>query len=135
MANVYYLIWTDAIISFKKYNPKRKDWKFTLWFFISWMNALNFWIVLIWLKYFKMYVIPIINIDIFPGTLLNDFCSFSIEFAFPFGIVNYFLIFHKNRYEKIIIRHRNDKIRYAPIYTFVMAILAFASFIIYLILN
>jgi hypothetical protein len=135
MNNIYYMIWSDAILSFKKHHPAKKDWKTTLLLYISWIHAINWWIVFIWLKFFDILNVPLISINVFPGTLLDNFFAFTIEFALPFGLLNYFLVFHNNRYEKITQKYRGIKTRYAPIYSFTIAILAFISAIIYGILS
>jgi hypothetical protein len=135
MKNYYYIIWSDAILSFRKYHPDRNDWKFALLFLNTWINALNWWIIFIWLKFFKILIIPLLSINIFPGTLLNDFLSFSVEFALPFGVLNYYMIFYKNRYEKIIKKYHGVKIRYALIYSYTIVILALISAILYGTLN
>jgi hypothetical protein len=83
------------------------------------------------LKYFKVFNVPKFNIDIFPGKLLDSFTVFTVEFAFPFAILNYFLIFHKNRYERISNKYKDIKIRYAQIYSYSMIFGAFASAILY----
>ena len=102
MRNLYYMIWSDAIISFKKHQPDRTNWKFTLFVYITWIHALNLWIIFIWLKYFELLNIPLIKIDVFISDMINKFVAFSIMFALPFGVLNYFLVFRNNRYEKII---------------------------------
>jgi hypothetical protein len=130
MNNPYYILWSDAIQRFKKYNPE-KEWKLRLFIFITGLNGLNLWIVFLWLKYFDIFTIPNYNIDIFPGELLDNFVVFSAQFALPFAILNYFLIFNKNRYEKVLKRYKTIKGSYAPTYTFSVAILAFISAIIY----
>lgn len=135
MNNIYYMIWSDAILSFRKYHPNRKDWRFTLFFYITWIHALNWWIIFLWLKFFKILNIPLISINIFPGELLDDFFAFAIEFALPFGILNYFLIFYNNRYVMITQKYKDLKFRYSPIYSFTIAILAFISAILYGTLN
>jgi hypothetical protein len=91
--NIYYRIWADAILRYKKFHPDRADWKLSLFIQMTWMHTLNWWIIFIWLKFFNILNIPLISIDIFPGTILNNFLSFILEFAFPFGILNYFLIY------------------------------------------
>lgn len=135
MNNIYYLIWSDAILNFRKHHPDRTDWKFALLFYITWIHALNWWIVFIWLKFFNILYIPLIVIDVFSGSLLDKFVAFTIEFALPFGILNYFLVFYRNRYEKIIKKYNNYKIRFAPIYSITIALLAFVSAILYGMLN
>ena len=135
MKNIYYLIWADAILSIRKHHHQKKDWKIAIFIFTTWMHALNFWIVLLWLKYFNILTIPLINIDILPSKMLNSFLAFTIEFAIPFGILNYFLIFYNNRYEKIIQKYKDIKTRYGSIYSITMALGAFFSAILYGILN
>lgn len=130
MNNLYYMVWADAIQSFRKHHPK-KNWRITLFIFITWMHALNAWILVLWLKYFNVFNVPKFNIDIFPGKLLDSFTAFTVEFALPFAILNYFLIFHKNRYERISKKYMDIKKRYAQIYSYSMIFGAFASAILY----
>jgi hypothetical protein len=130
MSNIYYAIWADAILSFRKHHPN-KDWKSKLFIYITWIHALNFWVIVLWIKYFNFIEIPEFSIDVFPGKLLDGFATFTIEFALPLGILNYFLIFHNNRHEKITKKYKDVKTRYAPMYSFTVAILAFVSAIIY----
>lgn len=125
------MIWIDSILSFKRHHPAKSNWKFTLFFYNTWINALNLWIILLWLKYFKILVLPSFNINIFPGELLNNFIAFTIQFAAPFAILNYFLIFHKERYKSLVEKYKNYNGKYALIYSIVIALLAFISAILY----
>ena len=131
MNNIFYMIWVDAILSFRKHHPYNENWKSRLFIYITWIQAMNLWIVFLWLKFFNILNIPLLSINVFPGELLDDFFAFSIEFALPFGVLNYFLVFHNNRYEKVIQKYGHIKTRYAPIYSFTVAILAFVSAILY----
>ncbi len=131
MDNFYYLLWSDAILSFKKHHPNRTDWKITLLVYITWIHALNWWIIFIWLKFFDILNVPLISINVFPGTLLNNFLAFTIEFALPFALLNYFLIFYNGRYNKIIKRYPKPKKRIALVYSTVVALGAFISAILY----
>jgi hypothetical protein len=79
MSNPYYMIWADAILSFKKHNPALSDWQIILLVFITWMQALNAWIIFLWLKYFNIFQIPLININIFPGQILDEFIHFLLN--------------------------------------------------------
>lgn len=130
MRNVYYLIWVDAIVNFRKYNPARTDWKISLFIIQTTCNALNLWAILLWLKFFEIYSF-IIKIDIFPATILNSAAGFIVQFASPFILLNYFLIFHNDRYEKLIEKypHKNGKL--AMIYTMASALVGFISMILY----
>ncbi len=131
MKNPYYLIWSDAIISFRMHHPKRKDWKSSLLMMITWMQALNLWVITLWLKYFDVFTLPLIDIDLFPGDDIDGFLSFAATFAVPFGFINYFLIFYKERYKNIIKKYKDEKIRYAPIYSYSMISSALISAFIY----
>nr|WP_320020183.1 hypothetical protein [Labilibaculum manganireducens] len=135
MRNIYYLIWSDAILSFKKYHPKREDWKMAIFFFNTWINALNLWILFIWLKYFNLLNVPLIRVELFPGDMLDKFVSFSLVFAFPFGLLNYFLIFYKDRYKLILIKYPKPPKKCAFIYSTGIALGAFVTAILYGILT
>jgi hypothetical protein len=132
MKNIYYLIWADSILSIKKYHPKKTDWKITVFILNTWINALSLWIILLWLKYLKVLIIPRFHINIFPGTLIDGFLAFTIELALPFGILNYFLIFYKNRYKQIIEKYPFPQKRlHLFIHSSTVALAAFVSAIIY----
>lgn len=130
MRNVYYLIWVDAIVNFRKHNPARTDWKISLFIIQTTCNALNLWAILLWLKFFEIFSFKI-EVDIFPGTLLNSAAGFIVQFASPFILLNYFLIFHNNRHKKLIERypHKNGKL--AMVYTMVSALVGFVSMVLY----
>ena len=125
------MVWSDAILSFRKHHPSRQAWKTTVFIYITWMHALNAWIIFLWLKYFDVFNIPLIYIDLFSGKMLDEFLAFSIEFALPFGLLNYFLIFHKKRYERLVKKYSNPRFEYAIIYSFTMIFGAFISAILY----
>jgi hypothetical protein len=130
MKNYYYLYWVDAISSIKANNHKRRDWKFSLFTYTIICNALNLWVVLLWLKYFNVLSFKV-QINLFPGTILNSAIGFIIYFATPFILLNYFLIFYRDRYKKLIeiYPHRNGK--FAMRYIFISVLLGFISMILY----
>ncbi len=130
MKNYYYLIWADAILSFKKFNPKRKDWISTLLFFNSFIQSINLWIILIWLKYFNIFEITLIDFHVSPISVFNDSFTYFVIFVFPILTINYFLIFFNSRYKKITEKYNQNKIRYALYYS--MSILAIAIVTIFL---
>ena len=131
MKNIYYLIWADSILSIKKYHPQKTNWKITVFILNTLINALSLWIILIWLKYFKVFSITPFRLDIFPGTLIDGFLVFTIEFALPFVILNYFLIFYNDKYKKIIAKYPSPPEKVALIYSSIVALGAFISAIIY----
>jgi len=116
MKNIYYLIWVDGIVNSKDYKRKDPAWKFTLFIIITTCNALNLWAILLWLKLFEIFSF-LIKIDMFPGTLLNGAAGFIVQFASPFILLNYFLIFYNDRYEKLIKKYSHKNGKLAMIYT------------------
>ena len=131
MINIYYSIWVDAISSMKKNHPNDRDWKLKLLLYISWIHAINWWIIFIWLRFFYILRIPLIELDVFPGTLMDSFFAFALQFGLPFIILNYVLIFHRNKYIAILEKHKTSGFRFAPVYSFSVLILAFATAIVY----
>jgi len=134
MNNIYYMIWVDAIQSIRKHHPNKKNWKKEIFIFITTMHAFNLWIIFLWLKYFGINI-PLIDLDLFPGNMIDSVLNFAIEFALPFSLLNYLLIFNNNRYEKIVEKYKNQKIRYGSIYSISMVLGAFFSAILYGILT
>ena len=102
MITFYNKLWADAILRSRKYNPDDDIWKIRLFFIVSAIQSLNLWIVFIWLKNFDIYTIQFIYLDIFPGELLNKSTSFFVTLGSPFMVINYFAIFFRNRYMKIL---------------------------------
>jgi len=129
--NIYFLFWVDAIVSYKKRNPEVLNWKRNILFFNSLINGINLWIIFLWLKYFKIIIITEFTIAIFPGETLNRFLHFSIVFIFPFILLNYFFIFYKDRYKKIIAKYPEPKKKYVFIYVISIIWLGVLSAIFY----
>ena len=127
---IYYSFWVDVILNYKKHHKEKINWKQML-FFVSTINGINLWIILVWLKYFEIIIVPQFNINIFPGETLNGFLHFFLVFVSPFIVLNYFLIFHKDRYKKIIAKYPLQRKRFAFIYLIAIIWLAFFSAILY----
>jgi hypothetical protein len=135
MRNYYYIFWADAIQRIRTFHPQKKDWKISIYVLNSWIHALNLFIVFLWLKYFHILTIKLPAINIFPGDMIDKFLSFAVVFATPFFILNYFLIFHRDRYKKIVDKYYIKDGNYALPYTFTIALGAFISAIAYSILT
>ena len=115
MNNIYYLVWNDSIVGFRKHNPERRDWKIALFVMNTWLNALNLWTVFIWLKLCGIEML-VVKIDIMQGTIINSFVAFCIQFVLVFIPINYFLIFYKDRYKRLADRYPNRNGRLAFFY-------------------
>lgn len=131
MKNPYYLIWADSILSIRKFHPEKKDWKITVFILNSWINAINLWIILIWLKYFKIVEFSLIEIDIFPGDIIDGFLAFSIHFFLIFAIINYILIFRNDRYKMIIQKYPSPPNKIAFYYSLIILLVALFSGMLY----
>jgi hypothetical protein len=130
MKNYFYLYWVDAIVSIKKNSPERRDWKYSLFIYTTTCNALNLWVVLLWLKFFKIISFKV-EINFFPGTILNSAGGFIVYFATPFILINYFLIFYRDRYKKLIEIYPHGNGKFAMGYIFISVILGVISMLLY----
>jgi hypothetical protein len=136
MKNWYYFIWADAIRSVRKHHPRDKDWKGKIFILITFIHSANFWFILVWLQYFHLISIPELTIDFFGNNYLDGFFSFAVTFASPFVVLNYVLVFNKNRYESILQKYPETKYRWSAIYSFtVLAINLATVFFIGLVLK
>ncbi len=131
MKNFYYLIWVDAIVGFRKNNPTmRYDWKFTVFVTNTTCNALNLFTIEVLLNIFGIKTF-LVKIDIFPLPLLNSFAGFVIQYASIFIILNYFLIFRKERYKILIQKYPNKNGKLAMAYGISSALIGFILMILY----
>lgn len=111
MKNLYYRIWVDLITGIQ-WNPEHKnDWRYFSMFFMTTLISLNLLTVAMLLGIFNVKVF-LITIDVLPGTILNNFASGLIQFVLPSFILNYFLVLHREKFKKFIIKYegRHGKI-------------------------
>lgn len=103
MRNLYYRIWVDGIVKIKE-NPLRKeDWKWMIQAFAGIAMALNFVLILFLIHYLDFTdQMLILEFDILPYKKLNSFLRFFVSYMLPFLIINYFSIFYKDKYKKLI---------------------------------
>jgi len=134
MNNIYYQLWIDAIVNAKDYKEKKLGWKVSTFNMITLCNALNLFTIHLWLKLFSVFPY-LFEINVFPGDKLDYGISFIIQFASPFIFLNYFLIFHKNRYKKLIRKHKDRKGKLAITYGMSSLVIFFVSLILYSILS
>ncbi len=129
MKNLYYNVWSDAINSFRKHHPEITDWKVKVFNLMTFTNALNFWILFFWLQYFGLVRLPKFTFNL-PIGIINDFLMFILIFALPFVIINFFLIFYKDRYKNILEKYPYTDKKYAIKYSFIiLALMAFTIFL------
>lgn len=131
MKNYYYLIWSDAIQRIRHHHPHDKDWKLWLSFYMSFMEAGFLCMTLIWLNKLNICYIKPICINLFEYDIINEFTSFIVTYTLPFWLLNYFLIFFRNRYEKIIKKYPMNEVEYAVKFVYIILgyiVLSLAAF-------
>lgn len=123
------MIWADAIVRFKYHHPDEKLWKVKLLVILSVMNSLNLFMIALWAQYFGLFKISFIEVNIFSP--LDKSISFALTFAMPFFIVNYFLVFHRSRYEQILKKTPKSNTNIALTYSLTTIISTFLTAIYY----
>ncbi|NLF41622.1 MAG: hypothetical protein GX587_02905 [Bacteroidales bacterium] len=101
--NCYYEIWVDVIDKAKNTNNGKssKDKMITLLVAFSIAQGFNLVTIYFIISYFIRFN-PLIGFDIFPGKYLDIALSGFISFYLPFFVINYFLIFYKKKYERLL---------------------------------
>jgi hypothetical protein len=107
MKNIYYKIWVDAIFKIKSNPDLNKTWKFYSMIYMSTVMALNLWFFSFLMLTFKCKIsfYPF-EINIFSIEKINSFLSFFASYLLPMLVINYFLIFWNNRYEKLLLQYK-----------------------------
>ena len=131
----YYTIWVDTMVKIKSQPQNKGSWKTLSFVFVSMAMAMNFMTVASILQRNVLgKSIYNFNSDIFPGTKLDALLKFVILFLFPVMLVNYVLIFHNKKYEKLIEKFRtyNGKlgVTYILLSYFLPIILLFLAYFV-----
>lgn len=111
MINIYYKLWVDAIVNDKEYKNNENGWKSSVFWLISTANVLNVIFVYMWLNYFQIFKLKSIfnaSTNLVSISLVEIF----IIYYLPLVVINYFLIFRKDRYKNLILKytHYNGKL-------------------------
>jgi hypothetical protein len=102
MFSLYYRIWVDCMKRARLQPENRETWEAGSMIFMSVAMAFNFVLIMFILqKYILGYFFYEINIDFLPKYVSNVI-SYVVLFVVPCVLVNYFLIFYKNRYKKLL---------------------------------
>jgi hypothetical protein len=129
--NWYLRIWADAINkaeSSKSYMT-HKDKMVTLLIMFSVAQGFNLLAIFFFLGSLFEFD-PFLSFNVFPGKYLNTALSGIITLFLPFIILNYLLVFYKNRYKKFIQeKHQNTGWKVFIIY-FLSSLLLFFLIII-----
>ena len=129
LKNLYYVIWSDIIVRYKISKPYLKDRRIevNLLFLISSINAINIWVVLLWLQILNVLKIDSLNFNILPTERLNNGISFFVQYVLPCIFLNYIFIFRKKRYLKLVEKYSTTKNNYGNIYISTVLIICVIS--------
>lgn len=102
MLGIYYRIWVDAIKRAKSRPENRESWAMGTMIFMTVSMTLNLLLIMsILQKYVFCSYFYYIDFSFLPPILCNVI-SFTIIFVLPCILINYFLIFYRNRYKKLL---------------------------------
>lgn len=116
MENLYYKIWSDAIVYEKTNNGHMRNWKTYTLFPISILQGVNLLTIFFGLRTFNIKLDLFIDFNFFPGKMVNGFFSGFITLFLPFLILNYLLIFRKKKYETLVTKFEYKKGRLYLLY-------------------
>ncbi len=103
MIKIFYKIWVDAIIYEQTNFKGRRNWKFYTIIAMTAAQMFYLYTFIFWFDYFfgiNLDFSP--DIDLFPGKMLDNGLSATITYTLPIVIINYFVIFYKQKYKKFI---------------------------------
>lgn len=102
-----------------KKNPEHKnDWRYYSMFLMTTLISLNLLTLVMLLGIFKVKVFFFAT-EVLPGTILDSFVSGLIQFVLPSFILNYILVFHREKYKKVLVKYNDRKGRIFLPYLFI----------------
>jgi hypothetical protein len=96
-------MWIDGIrTAQEKSEVSETEWKIISTLVLSIAMALNIGTIATWIGAYVEGFQLLVEISFLPGTMLDAWLSFFLTLHLPFIILNYLLIFRKNRYEQLM---------------------------------
>ena len=87
-------------------------------FLMTTLVSLNLLTLVMLLGIFKVKVFFIAT-EVLPGTILDSFVSGLLQFVLPSFILNYILVFHREKYKKVLVKYNDRKGRIFLPYLFI----------------
>lgn len=110
----YYILFSDAINKILTVEKSKDMWKFYTLIYISFAMGFNLFMLSFILHDLSILRIETIELKLNITSIyfIDSFLSYGIVYLFPFLILNYFLIFYKDKYKEIIVKykHYNGKV-------------------------
>ena len=112
MKNLYYKIWVDAIVYERTKHGHLRNWKPYTLIPISVLQGVNLLTVFFWLSTINVKIDIFVDLNIFPGKMIDVFLSGFLTLFLPFILLNYALIFRGKKYDTLIEKYgyRNGKL-------------------------
>ncbi|MGI8891920.1 MAG: hypothetical protein ACR2GN_00535 [Bacteroidia bacterium] len=129
----YYEIWADAIEAAEKSESYMtlKDKMFVLLIGFSLAQGLNLALFILIISIFVKTNF-FLNLNIFPGTYLDNALSGFITLLLPFLLLNYILIFYKKKH----IKYKNcRKINTKGRFSFAYVLISISVYVLYLLMG
>jgi len=105
----YYILFSDAINKILTVEKSKDLWKFYTLIYISFAMGFNLFMLSFILNDLNILKIETIELtlNITDFYFLDSFLSYAVVYLFPFLILNYFLIFYKDKYKDIIVKYKH----------------------------
>lgn len=133
---IYYKIWTDLIIRMKTLPQNKNNWKLYSFIFMSMAMSIN---LLVLISVIQRHILGLyfynFNVDFFPGVKLNAALKYLVLFLSPVAFLNYYFIFYKNKYQKLLKIHKSSNGKLAASYLLVSYFSPFALLFLAYLLN
>jgi hypothetical protein len=128
---LYYILFSDAINKILTVEKSKDMWKFYVMISISFAMGFNLFMLSFILHDLNILKIETIEVRLNATGIyqLDSFLSYAVVYLFPFLMINYFLVFYKDKYKEIIIKYRNYNGKLFTWY-FVISLMAFPLFFI-----
>jgi hypothetical protein len=105
---IYYVLWVDLITRIRATPAGSGSWRFKSMLLMSMAMALNLALIIALLQNNILHVIFYdFKIDILPGQFLDGILNFCLMFLVPIVLINYFFIFHNDKYAVLCNRYSN----------------------------
>jgi hypothetical protein len=124
---LYYILFSDAINKILTVEKSKDMWKFYVMISISFAMGFNLFMLSFILHDLNILKIETIEVRLNATGIyqLDSFLSYAVVYLFPFLMINYFLVFYKDKYKEIIIKYRNYNGKLFTWY-FVISLMAFS---------
>lgn len=130
MLSLYYRIWIDLIKRAKSRSENRENWPKMTMIFMTVAMSLN---LSLFMSILEKHILerPFYDIELnFLSKHLSNVVSFMILFVLPCALINYFLIFYRHRYKKLLEKYPSKDGKLFLAYFFISMLLPLVLLII-----